>query len=38
MPILHPIDGVFEAIIHLVKYHSWVHGIVDLNQTKVLDV
>jgi hypothetical protein len=38
MSILHPIDGVPEAIIHLMNYHSQMHGFVDLSQKKVVNV
>jgi hypothetical protein len=38
VPILHSIDGVPETIIHMAKYHSRVHGFVDLSQTKVVNV
>jgi hypothetical protein len=31
MPILHSINGILEGIIHLAKYHSQMHGFVDLN-------
>ncbi len=38
MPIFHPVDGIPKAIIHLAKYHSWVHGFVDSGQMKVVNV
>jgi hypothetical protein len=33
MPIFHLVEEVLKAIIHLMKYHSWVHGIVYSSQT-----
>jgi len=38
VPIFHPIYGIPEPIIHPAKYHSWVHGFFDSNQTKVVNV
>jgi hypothetical protein len=38
VPILHPVDGVPEAIILPTKYHSLVHGFVDSSQMKVVNV
>jgi hypothetical protein len=38
MPILHSIDEILETIIQPMKYHSWMHGFIDLSQTKVVNV
>ncbi len=38
MLILHLIDGVPTTIIHPAKYHYRVHGFIDMNQMKVMNV
>jgi hypothetical protein len=38
MPIFHLVDEILETIIHLTKYHSQLHGFIDLNQTNGLNV
>jgi hypothetical protein len=35
MPIFHLVNGVSKMTIHSMKYHSWVHGFVDLGQMVV---